>query len=220
MTRSIARVFALVPVIALVGCVSSTAESRDSAQSADTKQSEDAKQSAKPAPKPGEEPTQNVNPTAAVLQDFNTRVKAYVDLRTKASAQTPPLKQTKEPGDILAAQQALAAKIRTERAAAKQGDIFTPEIAKLFRSLLMPEMKGTDGAETKATMKEDPPLKVPLAVNAGYPDEEPLSTVPPNILQSLPKLPEEMEYRFVRRNMILRDAKANLIVDFMTGAIR
>ena len=217
MTRRIARVFASVPVMALLGCVSGTAESPDSAQSSATKQSPDAKQSA--AAKPGDA-TQNVNPTAAVLQDFNTRVKAYVDLRTKASAQTPPLKETKEPGDILAAQEALAAKIRSERAAAKQGDIFTPEIAKLFRSLLIPEMKGTDGAETKATMKEDPPLKVPLTVNAGYPDEEPLSTVPPNILQSLPKLPDEMEYRFVRRNMILRDAKANLIVDFMTGAIR
>jgi hypothetical protein len=214
MTRSIARAFALLPVMALLGCTSSTAESRERTQSQDAKTSQ-----TKPAPL-AQEPTQNVNPTAAALQDFNTRVKAYVDLRDKSSAEAPPLKQTKDPGDISAAQKALALNIRAARAGAKQGDIFTPEIAKLFRSLLIPETTGADGAETKAVMKEDPPLKVPLAVNADYPDEEPLSTVPPNILQSLPKLPEGMEYRFVRRNMILRDARANVIVDFMTGAIR
>ena len=45
-------------------------------------------------------------------------------------------------------------------------------------------------------------------------------TVPPNILAALPKLPEDLEYRFVNRTMILLDTHANLIVDFVPNAIQ
>lgn len=167
-------------------------------------------------------PAQEVNARAAVLADFNARVKAYVELRDKANAGVPAQKETTSPAEIAATQKALATKVRVARMSAKPGDVFAPSIAKLFRSLLVPELKGTDGAQTKATIKADQPqpLKVPLAVNAAYPDDEPLATVPPNILQTLPKLPEGLEYRFVQRHMILRDGKTNLIVDFMTDAIR
>ena len=40
---------------------------------------------------------------------------------------------------------------------------------------------------------------VKLTVNGRYPDDSPLSTMPPQVLQTLPKLPEELEYRFVRQ---------------------
>ena len=56
-------------------------------------------------------------------------------------------------------------------------------------------------------------------VNGPYPDEEPLSTVPPNVLASLPELPEDIEYRFVGKHLILRDARANLIIDYIANAI-
>ena len=54
---------------------------------------------------------------------------------------------------------------------------------------------------------------------AVYPENEPLSTVPPNVLMTLPPLPEDIEYRFVGRHVILRDARANLIVDYVANAI-
>jgi hypothetical protein len=47
-----------------------------------------------------------------------------------------------------------------------------------------------------------------------------LSTMPPSLLLNLPKLPEGLEYRFVGRNLILYDSKANLIVDILRNAIR
>ena len=34
-----------------------------------------------------------------------------------------------------------------------------------------------------------------LAVNTRYPDDLPVSTMPPQVLAMLPKLPEELEYR-------------------------
>jgi hypothetical protein len=172
----------------------------------------------------GQQPTagnNKVNPDAALLQDFKHRIDAYVKLHKRLEKQAP-LKETEDPAKIKASQDALAAAIRSETANARQGDIFTPEIANLFRRLMYPEVKGQKGAETKAALKEDAPSPkaVSLKVNARYPEEAPLPTVPPNLLASLPQLPEELEYRMVGRNLILRDVHANLITDFIPNAIR
>ena len=42
--------------------------------------------------------------------------------------------------------------------------------------------------------------------------------MPPQVLKKLPKLPEELEYRFVRQNLILFDPHAHIIAD--TGCRR
>ena len=159
---------------------------------------------------------------AEMLVDFKKRIDAYMELHNKLEKEAPPLKETKDPAKIKASQDVLAMKIREARKDAKQGDIFTPEIRQLFRRLMYPEVKGPDGRETKAAITEEShELKaVPLKVNAQYPDNAPLMTVPPNILAALPKLPEDLEYRFVNRNMILLDTHANLIVDFVPNAIQ
>ena len=161
-----------------------------------------------------------VNPDALVLSDFNDRVKSYLVLRDKVDGDAPPLQQTKDPAKIEAAQKTLAAVIRNARTGAKPGDIFAPEIEKKFRALLRPEMTGAEGAQARAEILDEKPV-VELKVNAEYPSKEPLSTVPPTVLQALPPLPKDagLEYRFVRKHMILLDTRANLIVDFLLNAI-
>jgi hypothetical protein len=154
---------------------------------------------------------------AKLLQDFTERLDKYVSVRQKADDNTPPLKRTTEPGEIKAAQDALAQRIRTLNANAKHGDVFSPEISADLKRLLRPEVadKGT-----KEAIKDDAPESVPyLKVNAVYPENEPLSTVPPNVLMTLPTLPKDIEYRFVGRHMILRDARANLIIDYIPNAM-
>ena len=165
---------------------------------------------------------QATNPDAKLLVDYQDRVKKYLALHKSAAKDAPPLKETKDAAAIKGAQDAIATKIRERRQAAKQGEIFTPEIAKLFRRLIYPEVTGREGAETKQTLKEDAPAPktVALKVNARYPDDQPLPTMPPNLLANLPKVPEELEYRVVGKDLILRDVPANLIVDFIPGAIR
>lgn len=163
-----------------------------------------------------------VNPDAQLLLEFNKRVQAYMEVHNRLEKKGPPLKTTEDPAKIRASQQALATAVRAERAGAKQGEIFTPEIAALFRRLMYPEIKGEQGAQTKKAMKEDAPTpnSIPLKVNAVYPDSAPLPSVPPNLLASLPKLPEDLEYRIIGRDLILRDVHANLIVDVLLNAIR
>jgi hypothetical protein len=163
-----------------------------------------------------------VNADAQVLADFKSRVDKYMELHNRLKKEAPPLKETREPGNIKASQGVLAKKIRDARKDAKAGDIFTPAVRQVLRRLMYPETKGTDGAENKAAIAEEKQeLKdVTLKVNAPYPDGAPLMTVPPNILAALPKLPEDLEYRFVSKHMILLDVQANLIVDYVLNAIQ
>jgi len=166
----------------------------------------------------------NANPDALVLQDFNKRVDAYMAIHKAAAKDSLPLKETKNPAEIKAAQLALAAKIRAARANARPGDILTPEIRNKFRRLVYPEFKGTAGRAIKEELEEDvhekdevQPKKVTYKVNAAYPEGNALPTTPTSILMSLPKLPEELEYRVVDKNLILRDVQANIIVDFISN---
>jgi hypothetical protein len=161
-----------------------------------------------------------VNPDAKVLLDFKQRIDQYLELHKRLEKQGPPLKGKAEAVDIKVHQDALAKAIRAERKNAKQGDIFTPEIATLLRRLMYPELKGPDGADTKAAIKDDAPAAMALKVNALYPDTAPLPTVPPNLLASVPQLPKELEYRILGKHLILRDVHANLIVDVLPNAIR
>jgi hypothetical protein len=161
------------------------------------------------------------NPDAIVLADFQERVKKYVELHKDAAKDAPEMKETRDPAKIRESQLALAKKIAAARKDARPGDIFTPEIRTRFRRLMYPELKGAEGRETKEQIKEDKPAKpVPYKVNAAYPEGEPLPTMPANLLQNLPQLPEELEYRIVGKTLILRDVKANIIVDFVPNAIQ
>jgi hypothetical protein len=192
-------------MIAVVGCSPNGSEAARSAEPA-----------AQTAPAGA-----RANADAQLLVDFKTRIDQYMALHNKLKKEGPPLKETKNPAEIKASQDVLGMKIREARKTAKQGDIFTPEIRQLLRRLMYPETKGAAGAETKAAITEEAheTKQVILKVNADYPDSAPMMTVPPNILSALPKLPEDLEYRFVNRTMILLDTHANLIVDFVPNAI-
>ncbi len=156
------------------------------------------------------------SPDAPVLGDFKARVEKYDQLRKKADDSAPPLKESSDPAKIKEAQHALAERIGAARAGVKPGEIFTPEIAPVIKRLLRPEAKQHD---TKEAMKEDQPVVVSFKVNGPYPDKEPVATVPPNVLAALPQLPKDIEYRFIEKHLILRDARANLIIDYIPNAI-
>lgn len=164
----------------------------------------------------------NISADAGLIAEFSKKVNAYNELRADLAEQSPPLKETKDPAQIAAAEKALAAKIRTARANAKRGDIFTPATEAMFRRLIRPPLtKGPDAVENKAIIKEDAPKpsQVPFKVNGEYPKEAPLSTVPPDVLKALPPLPENLQYRIVGKHLILLCIQGNLIVDYMLNAI-
>ena len=121
--------------------------------------------------------------------------------------------------NILPADVPIARLIQQARRNAKPGDVFTRESRHVIRRLLARVFAGPEGKELKASIMDENPLLIKLDVNGRYPDSVPLSTVPPQVLQGLPKLPDEMEYRFIGNRLVLVDVHAHLIVDYVDNAL-
>jgi hypothetical protein len=196
-------------------------------QAGTTGEREEASQA--PAPKkPGSAPTPiadhatatGVNPDAAVLLDFKARVDAYMKLRKEAVKGAPKLKETNDPAQIKASQDAMSAQIRAARVNAKHGDVLTPEMAAAFRRALYPELTGDEGRDAKAVIKDDAPTNITFKVNAKYPEGASLPSVPANLLMNLPQLPAPLQYRIVEKHLILLDEDADVIVDYALNIIR
>lgn len=163
-------------------------------------------------------PPQPVNEDAKALAGFLERVNQYAAQHQKLENSLPKLSKESTPHQVDAHQRALAKLIQDARQDAKQGDIFTPESQAVIKKLIGKIFGGPDGAALKASVMDENPGVPNLKVNARYPDEIPVSTIPPQLLEGLPKLPEEMEYRFVGNALILMDTHAHIIADFIPNS--
>ena len=169
-----------------------------------------------PTPHPNpKSPDFRVQVWGDVVARFNTRLRAYAELRSELEKGLPPLTVTDDPADIRRAERALAKRIRKARETARLGDIFSPDITDEFRKALRRETS----ANTWAVIMDDNPGTFPVRVNGAYPRKQPLSSVPSNILAALPRLPDDVEYRFVGRHLILLDIRARVILDRIPYAI-
>jgi hypothetical protein len=117
-----------------------------------------------------------------------------------------------------------AAQIQAARQGAPQGDIFTDAVARMFRrriaTCLSPEDLDAILAENQPEYEQpEAPAAPPLRVNTVWPPQIPFDFVPPQLLAVLPPLPPELQYRIVGRSLVLWDHHANLIVDFLPGAL-
>jgi hypothetical protein len=154
------------------------------------------------------------------FKTFTDRVQAYVKMQKNLEASLPTLKPTKDSAQIVEHQHALAMKIADARRDARQGDIFTHDVTERFRKIIRKACHGPEGRLARRTIQQDTPFKViALRVNDVYPEGIPLTTTPPSLLLKLPELPPELAYRFVGRDLTLKDTKAGLIVDLIPNAI-
>jgi len=156
---------------------------------------------------------------AAALATMNSRLKEYVELHTKLEHELPKLPDSATPIQIDTNQRQLEAKVRAARSGARQGDLFTPEATPVIKRLLKTVFGGPGGKQLKDSIMDENPVDVVVKVNGRYPDNGPVSTVPPQVLQTLPKLSEDMEYRFIGDRIVLLDAHAHLIADFIDDAL-
>jgi hypothetical protein len=159
---------------------------------------------------------------AAALATMNDRLKEYLALHNKIEQGLPKLPDKATPAQIDKNQRLFESQIRSARASAKVGDIFTPEARPVIRRLLASVFGGPEGRQLKSSiMDENPvdPVALGVTVNARYPDTVPLTTIPPQVLQTLPQLTEDLEYRFVGNWMILLDTHAHVIADYIPDAL-
>lgn len=158
-------------------------------------------------------------------QTFEERVDQYVALHRVLEMTVPRLRPTHDMRQIEAAMQALALRLRLVRANAQQGDLITPDVARLFRRRIATCLPADEWAAIlyeHADEEEGLPAGPPpaLHVNMEWPEQLPFGFVPPQMLAALPRLPAELQYRIriVGNALVLWDHHANLIVDFLPGA--
>lgn len=161
-----------------------------------------------------------VNADARVMADFEARVKDYSILQHNLEKTLPALPRDATAEQTSAHQAALARLVVDTRSHAKQGDVFTRETRALFRRFLSRVLVGPDGANIKGLIMDDNPSALRLAVNSRYPDSIPVTTVPPQVIEVLPKLPPGLEYRFTGNQLVLLDTHAHVVVDLIERAIR
>jgi hypothetical protein len=169
-------------------------------------------------PQPGGTPTR-VNPDAALGAEFTKRVDEYVTLHRKLEGTLPKLSKEATPQEMDDYQRGLARLIVNARANARQGDIFTTPIRAYFRRQIAVAFAGADGRKLRSSIMEENVGPIKLAINDRYPDTVPLATMPPQVLSALPRLPEELEFRFIGERLILFDVHAHIVVDLIERAL-
>lgn len=167
---------------------------------------------------------QRVEPATAFeaqsLDDFKKRIDDYAALRDRLEAGLPGMPDEATPEQIDSRERELGARLAKARATAKPGDLITEPMQTVIRQRFKAVFtKDVEGKNVRGSVMDENPVGTPIHVNQRYPDEVPLSTMPPEVLEFLPKLPPELEFRFVGRNLIILDARAHSIADYVADAI-
>jgi len=170
-------------------------------------------------PPPSGQPTR-VNADALLSVQFLKRIEDYVALHKKLEATLPPRPEHPTPAQLDRHATALARMIAEARSHAKQGDLLPQDTRAYLRRQIARALAGPDGAEMRRSIMEENPGKVQLRVNGRYPEGVPVTTMPPPILAALPRLPDDVEYRFIGQRLILLDVHAQVVADYMDAAIQ
>jgi hypothetical protein len=149
------------------------------------------------------------------LAEFNRRVEDYAALRSRMEVGLPPLVVTTNADDIERFEHQLTERIGDARGS-RRGQVFAPAMEGQVKRMLATHAD----AATVALIMEDGPGEFDVDVNETYSKRYALATMPPKLLLMLPDLPKDLEFRFVGRHLILRDARANMIIDEIPYAIR
>jgi hypothetical protein len=161
-------------------------------------------------------PTFRVEVWADISTEFGVRVNTYAALRRQIESGLPDVTVTDDVGQLRRARQSLARAIRAARPGAMQGEFFTAATSAQFLIVLSRLMD----AKMWAVIMDDNPGGFRRDIDGTYPDGKAFATMPGLVLAELPELPEDIQFRFAGRHLILYDVRANTIIDRMADPIR
>jgi hypothetical protein len=159
-----------------------------------------------------------VNEYGAAVKAFRDRADAYLSQHRQIASQLPPLKNTDDAAELTAREDALGQRIAAARAGIKPGELIGRDLEPYVREVVKKEWEKRPADAREAVGEDLPPASV-AKINRPYPTEQPLATFPASLLAALPPLPEGLEYRLAGRHLIVRDVKANLVVDVLANVI-
>jgi hypothetical protein len=161
------------------------------------------------------------------LEPFRTALKIYIDdtlpFRKEAAAQgdAVPNQTTTDRSDeaVRLRQRSLAAAIQTKvRPAAHQGDLLSPAVAAVIRRQLARVFGGPKGDHIRDALEDQNEGIEALPTTISVNQRVAVPRVPPILMETLPQLPQQVEFAFSGRTLILRDTDADVVVDFIPEA--
>jgi hypothetical protein len=166
---------------------------------------------------PGASAQYAVYDSDAAIGVFHERVESYAALHRRLA---PPVMTSTDPLSKLLTRNYLAAAVRGARRYAQQGEIFTPEIATLFRWMLADSIGERDGEDFLRALNGNEPVPSGMhpTVNETY-SMLPLFRVPQDVRLGLPPIPAELDYRIAGHDLVLWDIYAGIVVDFVPDAL-
>jgi len=156
--------------------------------------------------------------TDAALSEFAERLKAYLKLRDDLEHELEPLAPVPSSSQLQAPRKALVAAIRNARARARPGDLIPASVQELIRQAVHADWARRNPVDKRAALVEVPEGPLP-GINRDYPHHAAFATIPPLLLANLPRLPDNLQYRFFGRHMVVLDADAEIIIDYVRNTL-
>ena len=168
---------------------------------------------------PGARAQSAVSDSEAALSVFRERVDSYVALHRRLAPPPVAIGSTDSLSRLLTSRY-LASAIRSSRRTSQQGDIFTPDVATLFRQLLADSIGERDGETFLAELSGSdvvphgmhPTVNEPYSMTAVF-------RIPPDVRPGLPPLPAELDYRIAAHDLLLWDIYACSSSTFVPNAL-
>ena len=161
--------------------------------------------------------TQSAPAASTGFPTFDKAIADYLALHTKRRSETPgpvPQSTAKEISD---ASDLLANSIRRARPRARQGEFFDKEVAEQIRVRIRNTLASS--RIDLSVIDDERPTVLEPRIYLRFPAASEMATMPPSILQALPVLPPELEYRIIGEYLVLRDVKAALVLDYIPAAV-
>ena len=156
----------------------------------------------------------------SALATFGERTAAYAAVHRQVERRLPALEAAQTFHSLYRTRVMFARAIKAARPNGREGDIFTPAVGDAFRTIIARALSGIDSEAFLRNLYEDQETAPGFRprVYDSYP-EWATHEVPIVLLERLPLLPEELEYRLLDHDLILWDVDANLIIDVLPDAI-
>jgi hypothetical protein len=126
------------------------------------------------------------------VSEFTTSINRYLELHRLLESPMSSLTMGADLEQVMRAREAHRRALVEARVATPRGDLFTPRVATYIRRQL--QMATYEAQRADAGVKK-------------------------TALQRLPELPNELEYRFVDRDLVLLDMEIDLVVDVLQNAL-
>jgi hypothetical protein len=161
------------------------------------------------------------SPSPAIVS-FVEATREYAELHRRLEATLPTLEVTSNPDTIFRLVQQMAVALRNARPDARPGEFFTEAAAVELRARIADALEAHNFTPADVRVAEvldgvDARM-MSLRVNGTFPWIY-ATAMFPCVLEALPALPPELQYRIVGSTLVLVDIHASLIVDVLPDAL-